>query len=144
MEQEQNFRNHAKVVPAYHYWTLIPLTANLGWSVYRLGRGVSWDGVMPVVVALALLVGFVTLRMQLLRVQDRVIRLEMRLRLASVLPASMHPSIARLSHKQLVALRFAGDAELPDLTQKVLSGQLSSQKEIKAQVKDWQADYLRA
>lgn len=144
MAQEQSFRNHVRVVPMFHYWTLLPLTANLGWSLYRLGRGISGDAVVQLIVAMALLIGFVALRVQVLSVQDRVIRLEMRLRLASLLPTSMQSAIPQLSPKQLVALRFASDAELPDLVQKVLSGQLASQKDIKAQVKHWQADHLRA
>jgi hypothetical protein len=144
MAEVQNLKNHARVVPMYHFWTLIPLTVNFGWSIYQLREGISGNAVVHLIVAAALIVGFLALRLQVLTVQDRVIRLEMRLRLAALLPASMHPSIARLSPKQLVALRFAGDTELPDLVQKVLAGQLTSQKAIKAEVKDWQADHLRA
>ena len=84
------------------------------------------------------------MRGQILTVQDRVIRLEMRLRLGQALPASLHPSIAALTHKQLVALRFASDGELPLLVQQVVAGELTTQKEIKSRVKEWQADYLRA
>ncbi len=144
MAQQQSFRNHARVVPMFHFWTLLPLTANLGWSLYRLGRDPSGNTVVQLVVAMALILGFVALRVQVLSVQDRVIRLEMRLRLASLLPTSMQSAIPQLSAKQLVGLRFASDAELPDLVQKVLAGQLATQKDIKAHIKDWQADYLRA
>lgn len=144
MAQQQDFKHHARVVPIFHVWTLLPLTANLGWSLYRLARGASAEGLVQLIVALVLIVGFVSLRVQVLSVQDRVIRLEMRLRLANVLPASMQASIAQLTPKQLVALRFASDAELPSLVERVLSGQLATQKDIKAQVKEWQADYLRA
>lgn len=144
MAQPQDFKHHARVVPMFHVWTLLPLMANLVWSLYRLARGASVEGLVQLIVALVLIVGFVSLRVQVLSVQDRVIRLEMRLRLAHLLPTSMQASIAQLTPKQLVALRFASDAELPSLVERVLSGQLATQKDIKAQVRDWQADHLRA
>ena len=87
---------------------------------------------------------FFSLRVQVLTVQDRVIRLEMRLRLRSALPADLLPHINTLSHKQLVALRFASDAELATLVREVLAGTLKTQKDIKSRVREWQADYLRA
>ena len=87
---------------------------------------------------------FGSVRGQILTVQDRVIRLEMRLRLAQVLPADLQAQIPRLGVKQLVALRFASDAELPGLVRDVLADKLPTPKEIKMQVKDWQADVQRA
>jgi hypothetical protein len=78
------------------------------------------------------------------RVQDRVIRLEMRLRLKDILPASMHGDIMRLTPAQLVALRFASDSEMPALCRDVLDGKLASSREIKMKVQNWQGDYLRA
>jgi hypothetical protein len=77
-------------------------------------------------------------------VQDRVIRLEMRLRLARVLPAQLHAHIPNLSLQQLIALRFASDAELADLVQEVVAGKCQTPKDIKMRVKDWQADLQRA
>jgi hypothetical protein len=79
-----------------------------------------------------------------LTVQDRLIRLEMRLRLREVLPADMHGRIRDLTHRQLVAMRFASDSELPQLTREVLDGKLATSKEIKMRVKEWQPDWLRA
>jgi hypothetical protein len=77
-------------------------------------------------------------------VQDRVIRLEMRLRLRQVLPTELHGRINDLTHRQLVALRFAGDAELPELVREILEGKLQTGKQIKQRVKNWQPDWLRA
>ncbi len=85
-----------------------------------------------------------SLRTQVLTVQDRVIRNEMRLRLARVLPADLVGQIERLGRRQMVALRFASDAELPALVREVLAGSLPHAKDIKMRVKDWQADHLRA
>jgi len=77
-------------------------------------------------------------------VQDRVIRLEMRLRMREILPADLHPRIAEFTPGQLVALRFAGDRELPVLARRVLDERLQDRKAIKQMITDWQADHLRA
>jgi len=77
-------------------------------------------------------------------VQDRVIRLEMRLKLRGLLPPDLQPRINELTPRQLVALRFASDAELPDLVREVLAGKLATSKEIKMRVRSWQSDWLRA
>jgi hypothetical protein len=79
-----------------------------------------------------------------LTVQDRVIRLEMQLRLARVLPADLQGRIAALQRGHYVALRFAGDDELADLVRQIADGGLRTPKEIKQRVKNWQADWLRA
>ena len=96
------------------------------------------------VVALALLtLGFLS-RIQALTVQDRVIRLEERLRMRQMLPPDLHQHIDALTHRQLVALRFASDAELADLVREIVGGRLSTSKEIKLRVKAWRPDWLRA
>jgi hypothetical protein len=77
-------------------------------------------------------------------VQDRIIRLEMRLRLREVLPEAMHPRIGELSRRQLVGLRFASDRELPDLVARCLSGELNGGEAVKREIRDWQADWHRA
>jgi hypothetical protein len=79
-----------------------------------------------------------------LTVQDRVIRLEMRLRMRELLPADLQPRINEFTHKQLVAMRFASDAELPALARTVLDERLTDGTAIKRLVRDWQADTLRA
>jgi len=118
---------------------------NLGWTIYRLVKDVfSWGAIVNVLVAMALLVVFFYVRIFALTVQDRVIRLEMRLRLTGLLPADLRPRIPEFTVAQLVALRFASDAELPALARKVLDEKLTDRKAIKRLIKDWQADYLRA
>ena len=82
--------------------------------------------------------------MMVLAVQDRLIRLEMRLRLRELLPSAQYGDILRLTVRQMVALRFASDAELPDLVRRVLAGELAGSKAIKAAIKDWQPDWQRA
>jgi len=82
-------------------------------------------------------------RTQALAAQDRVIRLEMRLRLRGLLPPDMHAGITGLTTAQMVALRFASDAEMTELVRDVFAGKLTTQKDIKMRVKDWQADWQR-
>jgi uncharacterized protein DUF6526 len=97
-----------------------------------------------VIVAAALLTTAFLSRIQALTVQDRVIRLEMRLRLRGILPPDLQPNIDTLTHRQLVALRFASDAEMAELVRDVLAGKLTTSKDIKMRIKSWQADLLRA
>ena len=78
-----------------------------------------------------------------IRVQNRVIRLEMRLRLREILPAALHPRIAELTTRHLVGLRFAGDAELPALVTRTLNGEFPTSTAIKRAITDWQPDYMR-
>jgi hypothetical protein len=144
MAKEQDFKNHGRILPEFHIAGFLLLFANLVWAIYGLSGGVTGDAIIQLGFAVAVLVMFGSVRGQILTVQDRVIRLEMRQRLAQVLPVSLHPSIVTLTHKQLVALRFASDNELQALVQQVLAGELKTQKDIKSRVKNWQADYLRA
>ena len=93
--------------------------------------------------SLALVMMALTARAMALKAQDRVIRLEMHARMRELLPADLAARIGDLEPAHLVALRFAGDRELPDLVRAVLAGTLTSQKAIKLQIKDWRGDYLR-
>jgi uncharacterized membrane protein YciS (DUF1049 family) len=104
----------------------------------------SIDGFLGILVALALLVGFLCARMMALKVQDRVIRLEERLRLEKVLPADLQSRIHEFTLDQLVSLRFASNAELPELARKVLDEKLNDRKAIKQMIKTWRPDFLRA
>jgi hypothetical protein len=144
MPQPQSFKRHARIVPAYHVGVFVPFLANFVWATYRLFQNFSGDTLMAFLVAIALLLLFVSVRVQVTTVQDRVIRLEMRLRLRAILPPDLQPQINTLSSRQLIALRFASDAELPGLVREVLAGTLKTQQQIKARIRDWQADYLRA
>jgi hypothetical protein len=142
-QKPQNFENHTRHVPVFALGNLV-LFVNLVGRLVDLRHGISFGPVMDVLVSAALIALFVMARTSVVTVQDRVIRLEMRLRLAGVLPADLLPRIPEFSVAQLVSLRFAGDAELPALARKVLDEKLNDRKAIKRLVKDWQADYLRA
>jgi hypothetical protein len=142
---EQNFANHTKFFPPFHFFVLPVLIFNFGWSIYRLKTwNYSIDGFIAVVVALALLLGFLTARVATLKVQDRVIRMEERLRYQRLLPADLQSHIEDFTVAQMVSLRFASDAELPALARKVLADKLEERKAIKQLIKSWKPDYLRA
>ena len=142
---EQSFANHVRWVPAFHFFVMPVLALNLGRSIYRWKLAAfSLDGFVSVLTAAALLIFTLYARLFALKVQDRVIRLEERLRLEKLLPADLKPRIEEFTSGQLVAMRFACDAELPALARKVLIDNIQSGKAIKQMVQTWRADYLRA
>ena len=142
-QQSQNFANHRRIVPLYHFAVFGVLSINLIWKVAVLVRSVTWTAALDLFVAGALLGIFFYTRIFALTVQDRVIRLEMRLRLREILPADLTGRIEELTPGQLIALRFASDAEMADLVREVLTNNIHSRDEIKRRIKDWKADYLR-
>lgn len=144
MSQAQNFENHARTVPLFHQVALPILLLNFVWSIYRVVRHFSAESVISLLVAAALVLVAFYSRVFALTVQDRVIRLEMRLRLQQVLPPDLRARIPEFTVGQLVSLRFASDAELPELARKVLDEKLTDRNTIKKLVRDWQPDLLRA
>ena len=142
-EPSQSLQNHARIVPAYHYFIFGAFTINLVQSVMNLVGAPSFRTVAGVLTAAALIVLALYARVFALKAQDRVIRLEMRLRLKELLPPAQQPRVNEFTPGQLVAMRFASDSELPDLARQVLDGNVQDKKTIKAMIKDWQGDYLR-
>jgi hypothetical protein len=141
---EQNFANHTKFFPPFHFFLLPVLLINLGVQLHWMKVfWFSYTGIFGVLMALALIVGCLTARIFALSVQDRVIRLEERLRYQRLLPADLQPRIEEFTVPQLVSLRFASDAELPALARKVLDEKIQQRKTIKQLVKNWKPDYLR-
>jgi uncharacterized membrane protein YciS (DUF1049 family) len=143
-EKPQNFANHARFVPAFHFFVLPVLLINFGRSVYVLRYGIRFHSIFGALFALALLMGALLARVFALSVQDRVIRLEMRLRLAELLPMDLKGQINEFTVAQLVALRFASNEELPELARRVLQDRMTDRAAIKKMVKNWRPDYLRA
>jgi hypothetical protein len=144
---EQNFANHTKFFPLFHFFVLPVLLVNLGIQIYwlkELWNTFTFRSIFNVLLALALIAGFLSARRFALAVQDRVIRLEERLRYQRLLPADLQPRIEEFTVAQLVSLRFASDAELPALARKVLDEKMQERKAIKQLVKSWKPDYLRA
>jgi hypothetical protein len=131
------------MVPLYHFGTFGILAINFIWRLVALVRRWSWEALLELAVALALLGLFFYARIFALTVQDRIIRLEMRLRLKEILPADLKGRIGDLTRDQFVALRFASDAEMPDLMREVLTNNIVNRDEIKRRIKNWTPDYLR-
>ncbi|MEE2638925.1 MAG: DUF6526 family protein [Acidobacteriota bacterium] len=147
-DQGQNLANHARFVPAYHYVAAPIFLLNAGWAIYGLFGppplgGISFQAVLNVLVAIALVVLFLYARLFALGAQDRVIRLEMRLRMKDLLPDDLQSRIHEFTPTQMVGLRFASDKELPDLARKVLDENITAATPIKKLVTDWQGDYHR-
>jgi hypothetical protein len=140
----QNYSNHTRWVPPYHFFALPVLLLNIGWSIYHLIKVQSADTVITLLLALALLIVALLGRLFTLKVQDRLIRLEMRLRMMGVLPQDLRGRIPEFTPDQLIALRFASDGELPALARKVLDEKIAARKPIKQMVKNWEADEFRA
>ena len=143
-EPVQNYKNHVRWLPAFHFFVLPVLLLNVLDALRHLAQQHSPSQAFALLVSVALLtLGFLS-RTQALAVQDRVIRLEMRLRLRQVLPADLHAQINAIDPRLLVGLRFAGDKELPELVRDVVAGKLQTAKDIKLRVKNWESDFLRA
>src|SRR6185437_15706577 len=144
MSTPQAFENHARFVPGYHIAVLGIFFINFVWSGYRLIHAFSAESVISLLLALAFLLLFFYARIFALTVQDRVIRLEMQLRLQQLLPSDLRPRIPEFELPQLIALRFASDRELPELARKVLNERIQDRKAIKKMIKTWNPDFLRA
>ena len=142
-EQEQNFANHARFVPPYNYVAFPILLVNVLYRLYWLSGGLTFDAILDVLVGVALIIVALFARVFALGAQDRVIRLEMRLRMRELLPDDLQGRINDFTPTQMVGLRFASDAELPALARKVLDENIVKATPIKQAVKDWQPDLHR-
>ncbi len=149
-KEPQSYANHRKLVPWFHFFAALVLLINLVWALWKLGGAfmsdevaVTFDTVLAVFVAAALIVVWLYSRLFPIAVQDRVIRQEMRLRLKRILPDDLSGRIDELSRGQVIGLRFASDSEMPDLLRQVLNDGITDSEQIKKKVKDWQADHWR-
>ena len=138
----QNLKNHGRLDPAYHFALLPILLLNLIYSIVHLVRHLNLHSGWFLVLSLAVFLLAFKARSYPLKVQDRVIRLEERLRLQALAPAEWHGQIYRLSEDQLIGLRFAADDEVVALAKQALEEKLN-RKQIKERIKSWRGDYWR-
>jgi hypothetical protein len=139
----QSYAHHTRRDPLFHVFVIPVFAVFLVTAVVHLVRGRHpFHGMLLVLIALAALVAIFKLRMYPLKVQDRMIRLEERLRLATLLPEPLRDRIPELTESQLIALRFASDAELPALAQRAMNEKLSAD-DIKKSIQNWRADDWR-
>lgn len=146
MPEPQNYKNHTRFHPPFHFFLLPVLLINLGVTIVVLIRRWPHHIAMHawlVVLALALFILAGLSRGNALRVQDRIIRLEEHLRYQRLLTPQLAAAAQSLTLRQIIALRFASDAELPALVQRALSENLEP-KAIKQAITNWRADDLRA
>ena len=144
METQQTYQNHVRWYPLVHFVIFPLLVVNLGWQIYMLTQQRTVDRAEMLLLAVLLVLISFAARLQPLRVQDRIIRLEERLRYYKLLPHETAEKASELSLGKMIALRFAPDDELPELIERILKGELNSGKEIKVAVQNWRADHLRA
>jgi hypothetical protein len=138
----QNFQNHARFDPLYHFLVAPVALITVIVAAYQITQRQNLADAWFFILSVALLVAFLKIRTYALKVQDRVIRLEEELRMEHVLPADLKARIPELTVSQIVALRFAPNAELPGLVQQALTNNWSS-KEIKKNIVNWRPDYFR-
>jgi hypothetical protein len=142
-EQTQTFATHRRFIPIYHFFVVPILLINVIVTVIQLVRDPRLMTAWVVVVALALFFGMLYLRFMPVRAQDRIIRLEERTRLERLLPGDLRGRVGELTATQLIAIRFAPDDEVPELTRRTLNGELKSQGDIKRAIRNWRGDHLR-
>jgi hypothetical protein len=144
VSQPQSFQRHSRYVPGYHYVLSGIFLVNL---VYRIVMAIRYPAVataVPALTAFGLVLAFWYMRAFPVRVQDRIIRLEEQLRMQRLLPDDLKPRIGEFTPGQLIALRFASDAELPALARRVLDEKITLKRDIKALIQTWRPDELRA
>ena len=138
----QNYANHTRLDPLYHMVLLPVAGINIVAAIWHLVRYPSVGSAWFVVLALAAAVAIMKFRLYALKVQDRVIRLEERLRLAQLVAEPLRDRIGDLTEAQLIALRFASDEEVPPLVEKALSGTMLP-RDLKQAVVNWRPDCFR-
>ncbi len=138
----QSLKSHARLDPLYHFFLTWIFMANVVIAIVYAAHHFCFYSVWLVVLAVALFLALFKLRLYPLKVQDRVIRLEERLRLQALAPPEWHAQIYRLTESQLIALRFAGDDEVVELAKHALEHNLT-RRQIKERIKSWRADTWR-
>jgi hypothetical protein len=139
----QNFANHTRWHPPFHFFVLPVMLINFFWSVVVFVKAPDRNSGWLIVVSLALFLLTFFVRTNSLKVQDRIIRLEEKLRYQQLLSPAVLQQTSALTTEQTIALRFASDDELEELINAVAAGKLTKPKDIKQAVKNWRADTFR-
>lgn len=142
-EGTQTFATHRRWIPAWHFFALPVLLINVFVVAARFWRDPRLVNGWAILVAIAVVTGIFISRSMPLRAQDRIIRLEERIRLERVLPGDMRGRIGNLTAEQFIGLRFAPDDELPELTKRALNGELKTRADIKRAIRNWRPDHMR-
>ena len=143
MAPTQNFANHTRWHPPFHFFVLPVMLINFIWWIVTFVKAPSWESGWLIVVSLALLMLTFFVRTNSLKVQDRIIRLEEKLRYQQLLSTALAQQTGALTIAQIVALRFAGDDQLEELVSATIAGKFAKPKDIKQAIKNWRADTFR-
>jgi uncharacterized protein YqhQ len=141
-EPPQDFKHHSRLHPPFHIVSFFFLFLNLVAVIVHLVRHQTWWNGWLLVMSIVVFVPFFLIRTYAIKVQDRVIRLEERMRLRELAPADWRLQIERLSLDQCIGLRFASDAEVVALARQALEENLN-RKQIKERIKNWRPDHWR-
>lgn len=139
----QSYANHTRWHPPFHFFVVPVMVINFIWSVVQFFMTPGWDSGRWAVVSLALLVLMFLVRLNPLKAQDRIIRLEERLRYQQTLSPALLQQASTLRTRQIIALRFAADDELEELVSAVITGKLTKPAQIKQAIKNWRGDTFR-
>lgn len=143
MDKTQTFASHRRYIPIWHFFALPVLIINVFVVAVQFVGDPRLINGWALVVSIALAIGIGWSRFMPLRAQDRIIRLEERTRLERLLPADLRGRVDELTARQLIAIRFAPDDEVPDLTRRALNGELKTPGDIKRAIRNWRADHFR-
>lgn len=142
-ETAQSYSNHVRRHAPFHFVLVPILLIHFVWCVIRLFKAPGFDSAEAVLLAIGLLLMMFLTRINPLRVQDRVIRLEEQLRFQRLLPADLAAKAGALPVGFIIALRFASDQELPELVRQAVEGKFAKPDQLKRAIKNWRGDYLR-
>jgi uncharacterized protein DUF6526 len=143
-DRTQTYANHRRFFALYHYVALPIVALNVVYTAIIAFRAPGKATIWSFIFAIGVASGVLAARTMVLIVQNRVIRLEQRLRMVALLPDHLRGRIVELNLSQLIGLRFASDAELPSLVERCLAGELKNAEAVKKAITNWQADFLRA
>lgn len=143
MKEAQNYKNHVRWYPPFHFVLAPLMTVNLVFWAVRLYQQPGWDHAALVLLGVTLIILMLVGRLFALKNQDRIVRLEESIRYSKLLPPDLASRATGLDLQQVIALRFASDDELASLVERTLNGEFATQKDIKLAVKDWRADHFR-
>ncbi len=143
MSEKQTYENHVRWLPLFHFAMAPIMLLNVIFAIVQIIRDFNIDRVAYLILAIGLVLLALLARTQALAAQDRVIRLEERLRYQNLLSPELAAKANEFSKDQFISLRFASDEELPDLAERTAKGEFEKGAEIKKAIKKWRGDYLR-
>ena len=147
MADQQNYSNHTRWFPLFHFVVMPLLLLNFLDHVVRIFTNTGserWEQAFWAVFSIVLILLALSARLMAIKVQDRIIRLEERLRYHRLLGSDLAAKAEDLPVGQIIALRFASDAELSGLVERTLNGEFAKPRDIKLAIQNWRGDYLRA